>query len=296
MKKNVLFIFSDQHSKEKTGCYGNAVIKTPNIDSLAENGVRFDNAYCNSPLCVPSRASLATGRYIHEIGAWDNASPYTGEQRSWGHRFLEEGFSVTTIGKLHFRNETDDTGFPDQRIPLHCRDGIGDLYGVLRDKKAIKRSLGDDARKAGLGKSKYIDYDRKVASLAQEYLLNEATKKDDPWFLYVGFVTPHFPLQVPEEYLNLYNPEDIILPKCYGLEERPDHPAWEDVRRYMCSEDEIDDAQLREAVRAYMVCAALWMNRLGTWLTPLRNRVCMMIPSLSTQLTMVKCSEIMVFG
>lgn len=115
--KNLLFIMSDEHNKEMTGCYGHPVVKTPNIDKLASNGVRFESAYCNSPICVPSRASMATGRYPHQIESWDNAHPYDGTIPSWGHRLTEQGYKVTTIGKLHFRNDEDDTGFPDQRYP-----------------------------------------------------------------------------------------------------------------------------------------------------------------------------------
>ncbi|HYV31412.1 MAG TPA: sulfatase-like hydrolase/transferase, partial [Candidatus Binatia bacterium] len=86
-RSNLLFISSDQHSKRVAGCYGNAVVKTPNLDALAARGTRFNNAYCPVPICVPSRASLATGRYAHQIRSWDNASPYVGtEAASWGHR------------------------------------------------------------------------------------------------------------------------------------------------------------------------------------------------------------------
>ena len=65
---NVLFIMSDEHNRELAGCYGNRIIRTPNIDALAARGVVFENAYCNSPICVPSRASLATGDYVRRIG------------------------------------------------------------------------------------------------------------------------------------------------------------------------------------------------------------------------------------
>ena len=65
---NVLFIMSDEHNREIAGCYGNRIIRTPNIDALAARGVVFENAYCNSPICVPSRASLATGDYVRRIG------------------------------------------------------------------------------------------------------------------------------------------------------------------------------------------------------------------------------------
>ena len=71
MTGNVLFILSDEHSREIAGCYGNPIVRTPNLDALAARGVVFENACCNSPICVPSRASLATGDYVHRIGYRD---------------------------------------------------------------------------------------------------------------------------------------------------------------------------------------------------------------------------------
>src|SRR5699024_4401605 len=116
---NLIFIMSDEHNKNMLGCYGHSVVNTPNLDKLAEDGVKFNKAYCNSPVCVLSRASVATGKFVHEIEKWDNADPYIGETESWGHRLTEQGYKVVTIGKLHYRQDEDDTGFPDQRLSMH---------------------------------------------------------------------------------------------------------------------------------------------------------------------------------
>ena len=84
------------------GAVGHSHVRTPNLDKLASEGVLFENAYCNSPICVPSRAILATGRYNAEIGYWDNADPYDGKIPSWGHRAVEGDCDAVSIGKLHF--------------------------------------------------------------------------------------------------------------------------------------------------------------------------------------------------
>ena len=89
--QNVLFIMSDEHSRHVLGAYGNGIVKTPHLDRLAGEGTLFENGYANCPICVPSRASFATGRYVHEIGCWDNAIPYTGSPPSFGHRLHEHG-------------------------------------------------------------------------------------------------------------------------------------------------------------------------------------------------------------
>jgi choline-sulfatase len=75
---NLIFFLSDNHAGRMLGSAGHPTIQTPNLDKIAARGVRFSNAYCASPLCSPSRASLATGRYPHQTGFWDNAIVYDG--------------------------------------------------------------------------------------------------------------------------------------------------------------------------------------------------------------------------
>ena len=249
--KNLLFIFSDQHSKEKLGCYGNLVVKTPNLDSLAARGVRFSQAYTNCPICVPARAALATGRYVHDLRLWDNAHPYIGGFPSWGHRMVERGVHVTTVGKLHFRKPEDPVGFPDQRLPLHCRDEVGDIYGSLRERDATKHGLCRSILDAHPGESSYTDFDRKVAQESARFLLDEAPKLEKPWALQVGFVLPHFPFFSPEEFWEMYKEDDLPFPKQYGLADRPMHPSCRDLRHYMGTEEELDKDAVMRAVHAY---------------------------------------------
>ena len=91
---NLLFIMSDEHNKRMLGCHGHPMIRTPHLDRLAARGVRFTDAYCNSPICVPSRASFQTGRYVHDIRFWDNCIAYDGSVPSWAHRLREAGHRV----------------------------------------------------------------------------------------------------------------------------------------------------------------------------------------------------------
>ena len=161
---NVLVILSDEHTRRVLGCYGNRIVRTPHLDALAARGTRFARAYCQTPICVPSRASLATGRWPHAIGAWDNATPYVGtEAPSWGHRLGAQGHHVTTVGKLHYRRVDDPSGFPDQRVPLHVLDGTGDLYGLLRGDMPPRPQSLRHVLDARAGESEYIRYDRAIA-------------------------------------------------------------------------------------------------------------------------------------
>ena len=130
---NLVIIMADEHNPKVTGYEGHPMVRTPNMDRLAASGTRFDKAYTNSPLCVPARAAFATGQHIHKIGYWDNAIAYDGRVPSWGHRLQAEDHPVTSIGKLHYMNETDSTGFDEQIIPMHIANGVGDLHGLFRD-------------------------------------------------------------------------------------------------------------------------------------------------------------------
>ncbi|MGI9363598.1 MAG: sulfatase-like hydrolase/transferase, partial [Rhizobiaceae bacterium] len=94
-QSNLLVIVSDEHQSRAMGCaieWANKLdIKTPNLDTLAARGVRFTNAYTPSPICVPARAAFASGQYVHVNRLWDNAMPYTGEPKGWGHALQVKG-------------------------------------------------------------------------------------------------------------------------------------------------------------------------------------------------------------
>ena len=123
---------NDQHSRNFLGCYGHPLVQTPNLDALANAGTRFVKGYTTSPICVAARASLATGKYVHDIGFWDNAIAYDGSVPSWGHALQRADVPVTSIGKLHYRFADDPTGFDEQIIPMHIAKGVGDLMALMR--------------------------------------------------------------------------------------------------------------------------------------------------------------------
>jgi choline-sulfatase len=98
---NLLIIMSDQHNRRTLGCYGRPIVATPNLDRLARRGALFESAYTPCPVCVPARAAFATGKYVHQIGTWDNAIAYDGRVPSWHHLLRDRGHHVVSIGKLH---------------------------------------------------------------------------------------------------------------------------------------------------------------------------------------------------
>ena len=249
---NILFILSDEHQRDLSGCYGSSVAKTPNLDKLAASGTRFDNAYTPCPICVPARTSLATGRYVYQTGSWDNAHPYRGEIPSWGHRLMARGHRVDSIGKLHYRDSRDNNGFSDEILPMHVLDGIGDLLGLIRNPPAERGNMVALARDSGPGVSHYNEYDREIASASVAWLKQRAGEaRDKPWVLFVSFVRPHFPLIPPPEFFALYSPDRMPWPRLYDKLERPSHPAIQALRSVMNYDDFFDEHQVRTAVAAY---------------------------------------------
>ncbi len=95
--RNLLVIMADEHNPKILGCAGHPLVKTPHLDALAARGTRFDRAYTNCPICVPARASFATGRYVHDIGYWDNSKAQHGRVIGWGQRLQAPGGRVESF-------------------------------------------------------------------------------------------------------------------------------------------------------------------------------------------------------
>ena len=214
---NLVIIMSDEHDPRWMGCSGNALVQTPNLDRLAARGTRFTDAYTTCPICVPARAAFAIGKYIHQIGFWDNADPYDGSVPSWHHRLRDKGHRVVSVGKLHFRSTDDDNGFSEEIVPMNVFEAKGDLYGLLRGDDMPPRADGKKlAALAGPGESEYTWYDREIASRAQIWLREQAAKAAaQPWVLFVSFVAPHFPLTAPPHWYYRYPFDRIPMPKLY---------------------------------------------------------------------------------
>jgi choline-sulfatase len=255
---NLLFIFSDEHNPKILGAAGHPVIRTPNLDRLAAAGVRFTSAYCNSPICVPSRASLATGRYVHRIRMWDNAIAYDGSIPSWHRRLRDAGHEVTAIGKLHFRSADDDNGFTEEVMPLHIVEGIGDPLGWLRDPLPVRKAALRLGQEAGRGDSSYQQYDDRITAAAAAWLKaraarsNQKGRPDKPWALFVSLICPHFPLIARPEWYDLYPEDQVPRPALYEAAERePDHPYIAAARACMVYDKGFDETRLRRAIAAY---------------------------------------------
>lgn len=216
--KNLLLIVSDEHNPKVMGCAGHPEVQTPHLDALAAGGTRFTHASCASPICVPARAALATGRNIFETGYWDNVDAYDGRTPSWHHLLRSAGHEVVSIGKLHYRGwEEDDYGFSESLLPMHIHGGRGEVKMLLRNPPAFVGDGSNMLNSAKAGRSDYNDYDQKITRRAIEWLQQrgKTQREDKPWVLMVSLVAPHFPLTVLADFFDLYREKPLQMPKGY---------------------------------------------------------------------------------
>ena len=248
------------------------MIRTPNLDRLAARGVRFTDAYCNSPICVPSRASFHTGRYVHQIRFWDNAIAYDGSVPTWGHRLRAAGHRVNSIGKLHLKSATIDNGFTQEHMPLHVVEGIGDPLGLLRDPLPVRKAALRLAADAGRGDSTYQDYDQRITAAAEAWLKERAAEKGGkPWVLFVSLVCPHFPLHRPRRMVRPLSRGQGPWPLMYAEAERPTHPYITAIRESMIYDQGFDEAKVRKALAAYFGMVSYVDHNVGRLVEALEN-------------------------
>ena len=259
MANNVLILMSDEHTRSVMGADGNSLVHTPALDDLAARGVRFDNAYTPSPICIPARASFATGTPVFDHRCWSSAEPYYGQQQSWMHRLRDRGHEVTSIGKLHYRSAADDVGFTESILPMYlANNGRGWPQGLQRKPMAEFPGSRELAQKLGPGETEYTHYDRNITRAAVDWLQVRAGGSEQPWVLFVSFICPHFPLSAPAEFFERYR--DMELPEPYDRD--PDtrlrHPVIDEMREFWDYVDYFDaDSEKLGLRNYYALCSFL---------------------------------------
>ena len=272
-RHNTLILLTDEQDALVMGCAGHPFVKTPNMDALAARGTRFTNAYTPSPICVPARASLATGRWVHEIGYWDNAIGYDGRVPGWGHALIAAGHRVESIGKLHYVNDKAPTGFSQQHQPMHLADGIGQVWGSVRNPLPDQPRASMLFNQLGAGESSYNRYDISSANHAAHWLHERALSPDElPWTLFVGFVAPHFPLLVPQKYLDQIDIAQIPLPRLHPTSGFPRHPWVQRHADFSNADDELGSPERRRlALASYYALVNFIDEQIGIVLTALKK-------------------------
>ena len=271
---NVLLIMSDQHACDFVGCYSGGV-ETPNIDSLAEGGTLFSYAYCCSPVCAPTRASFAAGRYAHELGIWDNTTSYDGNPPSWFQYLQKCGVGITTIGRLDFEPGADLGGVDMRVAGMH---GSPDATELFRDQPIVQRRAeyytyyDIEPRQPGIGllEADSEPTEKHITSETIDWIKNKRPT-DRPWMLHVGYSTPH-PKWQPEKSLfekYLAQAPDLSPKYLQGFEELS--PADQRCATYSCSYADPDTDKIKIFHAAYRAVVEEFDREIGKILSTLRE-------------------------
>ena len=276
---NILFIQADQMTRHVLGCYGHPTAITPNIDRLASEGVLFESAYCNSPLCGPSRNSMMSGRLPHKIGSYDNANELPASVPTFAHVLRHAGYSCWLSGKMHFVG-------PDQLHGFHGRTTT-DIYPAGFDwtpdwTRGVYPNHGTSVRylhqSGPCDASLQLDYDEETTARGLRSLRDlvragaSADGAATPFLLCVSFSHPHDPFVVDRRFWELYEGVDIPEPVNADRDPSTLHPfdRWiqthHEVDTYPPSADSV-----RNARRAYLGMTSYIDEKVGLLVSELER-------------------------
>ena len=218
-KPNFLFVQADQLAARALAAYGNPLAKTPHIDALATRGVVFENAFCNYPLCAPSRHSMMSGLLASNAGAYDNGAEFPAALPTFLHYLRLGGYQTCLAGKMHFIGPDQLHGFEERLTTDIYPSDFNWTANWTRTVTGTERLLAAAGEVNGIKHSGVyertiqLDFDDEVAAKATAKIHGLAVADDErPFALFVSFTHPHDPFAVPRRYWDRYRHDDIDMP------------------------------------------------------------------------------------
>ena len=256
---NVVVFMSDEHNPRFSSPYGHQDVVTPNLQRLADSGTVYENAYCQSPLCLPSRSSFMSGRYVHETQTYSNCTVnLRSDLPSYGRVLAEQGVHTAYIGKVDVYDKGEDLGFSEMILPGD-RGWPGDTNHGRTPLSIRKGSAG---RADGFGpREDPFGGDLRRVDAAVEWLNHTAPGLDRPWLLVVNTGKPHFAHYVTQELWDLYEGQGDL--PAHGREcASANHPYARDLRDHF-ETDHFSDEQIRGLRRGYLGCVTFVDRQVG---------------------------------
>lgn len=277
---NILFLLSDEHSyrclSSRPEARGGEPCRTPTLDSLIQGGVNFDAAYCQMPLCTPSRMAMLTGRHAHRCGAWSNGAILDPALPTIAGHLSGHGYATATVGKMHLGGCLQHAGFgarpygdfggpcAHQFDPLPQVPGQDEVDGDLRNTGMAMRSRTVDAGVSQVPES--LLQEQVVGRESLAWLRQQrCDQPDSPWLLMASFSRPHFPLTSPRRFFDRYWPDGVTAPRIGRTGDSADHPMTRGAIAGFRT-DEIGDEEMMRARAAYFACVDQLDEILGDFL------------------------------
>ena len=262
-KPNILLFFPDQYHPDWDGFHPHIPVKTPNLQGLAKEGVRFTNAVCPSPLCAPSRASLASGMEYSRCRVPSNQENYPLDQQTFYSLLRDDGYEVLGCGKFDLhkpnfswgtdgKNLLDQWGFTDGIDNEGKIDGMnaaiqntpGPYLTYLKEKGLDKTHIDDFLKRKGGNQKAVFPTPLDDEAYCDNWIgrngieLLESVPEDKPWFLQVNFDGPHAPMDITEDMKQWYGSTEFLIPSENSEMSRDDH--MEVLRNYAAMIENID--------------------------------------------------------
>ena len=253
-RKNILFIMADQMAAPMLPIYGLSPIKLPNLSRLAAQGVVFDAAYCNSPLCAPSRFTLVSGQLPSKIGAYDNAADFPADVPTYAHYLRRLGYRTALSGKMHFCGPDQLHGYEERLTSDIYPADYG--WAVNWDEPDVRptwyHNMSSVLQAGPCVRTNQLDFDEEVVFKAQQYLFDHVREDgDQPFCLTVSMTHPHDPYTIPKSYWNLYSDEDIPMPHSPLAQSELDPHSQRLLKVYDLWDKPLPEQKIRDARRAY---------------------------------------------
>jgi choline-sulfatase len=254
-------LFSDEHNARMSGFMGDRIVLTPNLDRLSSEGVTFDNAYCNSPLCSPSRQSFMAGLYCHRIGMWNNTAAMPEDTVTWAHMLSLAGYETNLVGKMHFNGYQKMHGF-DRRPVLEGNQAGQDFYSwgirtshVWTDPLPYQSGKGGmqpqlrDASEDVPERDPIFRKDFEVLDVTLKMLREKAAHQEDkPWAICSTFVLPHPPWKARADILKKYRGKGDLP---FNREGKGRDTCDQYTQKYYGDLFELSDDEIRNAREVY---------------------------------------------
>ena len=268
-RPNILILMADQLTAGALPAYGNRVARTPHLDRLAREGVVFDAAYCNSPLCAPSRAVLMTGRLPSSTGAYDNAVEFPSQSPTFAHYLRGEGYRTILAGKMHFCGPDQLHGFEERlTTDIYPADFGWTPDWTRSDERPEWYHNMDSVTLAGrCVRTNQMDFDEEVGFAARQKIYDIARDSDErPFCMIVSMTHPHDPFTMADPYWSRYADAEIDMPRVPAAVSADDPHAAR--LRHVCGQDlqTVTEENTRDARHAYYAAISYFDDHVGALL------------------------------
>ncbi len=264
---NILFIMADQMAAPLLPVHGgNAPIKMPHLSRLAANGVVFDSAYCNSPLCAPSRFSLVSGQLPSKIGAYDNAADFAADVPTYAHYLRRLGYRTALSGKMHFCGPDQLHGYEERLTSDIYPADYG--WAVNWDLPDVRPSwfhnMASVLQAGTCVRTNQLDFDEEVVHQANRYLYDHVRNTPgQPFCLTVSMTHPHDPYAIPAEFYDLYRDDEIPMPRIHIAQDRQDPHSQRLLKVMDLWGQTMPEDAIRRARRAYFGACSYIDSNIG---------------------------------